>query len=819
MKIRFFAVKILTNHKMARIKHNDSFNTYKEILDRAKESGLIQLTDDSAQFSGRHYEVGGRALYNFGYCGYLGLEMHDKIKQGAIDYIQKHGTQYGISRAYMTSGAENNLLDLLSQMYGGQKIIVHSSTSSAHIGNIPNLIDGEDAIVLDQQVHFSVQTGAQLCRQKGTHIEMTRHLNFEMLERRYTELSKKYKRVWYLTDGVFSMYGDTTPCSAMKKMLDTHSNLFLYIDDAHGMSWKGGTGGGYIYDQMGVHPKMILNTTMGKGFGVTGGITAFPTLEFYNKVKTFGGPLTYSHPLSPAITGAATASAELHLSSELAPIQDDLKRKIKHCHDLLSGHDLPVLSNAETPIFFLGLGQPKLAYNLVKRVMNEGFYVNIALFPAVSIKNSGFRFSISRHNKLEDIDALVNAIEHHYDKALDEEGISDQSVRKAFKLAPGSKKTAVAASHQPFKTTTHSTITRINRDEWDSCFADKGSFDWEGMHFLEKAFSGNIRERDNWGFNYLAVYEGDTLQAMTFFTTTYVKDDIFADQSISSQIEKERERDPNYLISKTLMMGSLLTEGQHLYINPECKNRKGLLKTLVDEVNVLQEKEGCQNVILRDFEHEETISQFFFDSGFVKLDMPNANVLSLPPFNDMKEFSDRLKSKRKWHFNRDIAPYHDQFECRTLQQLRDEEIDEHFALFENVRKNNLSINIFPYPKKLLKEISKNPNWEVLGIYLKDEQKLVATVWSYKGNKCFCPMLMGMDYTYLNSHKLYKQGLYRILELANNLGYQKVFFGFSADTEKRKLGAQQEARVSYVRATDNYAMDIMSAMSKSKEIAK
>lgn len=801
---------------MARIKHNDSFNTYKEILDRAKQNGLIQLNDESSQFSGRQYEVDGKQLFNFGYCGYLGLEMHESVKQGAIDYIQKHGTQYGISRAYMTSGPERDLLELLSEMYGGQQIIVHSSTSSAHIGNIPNLIDGNDAIILDQQVHFSVQTGAQLCRQKGTHIEMIRHLNLEMLERRYVELNKKYRRVWYLTDGVFSMYGDKTPCVAMRGLLNRLENLYLYIDDAHGMSWKGDTGGGFVYDGMGVHPKMILNTTMGKGFGVTGGITAFPTNDFYDKVKTFGGPLTYSHPLSPAITGAATASAKLHLSDELGLLQEDLQHKIRHCHNLLSAHDLPLMSDAETPIFFLGLGQPKLAYNLVKRMMNEGFYVNIALFPAVSIKNSGIRFSISRHNQLEDIDALVQAIGYHYDKALEEEGVADQAVRKAFKLSPSTTRTdQITAKNSQLKVVSCESITHVNRDEWDSCFAGKGSFDWEGMLFLEKAFSQNMRQRDNWGFHYLSIYEGETLQAMTFFTSTWLKDDIFADASISAQIEDKRERDPDFLVSKTLMMGSLLTEGEHLYINPLYKNRGAILKLLTHEVDKLQEKEACQQVILRDFEPNPATDEFLFDSGFVKLDMPNANILSIEPFTDHETFANTLKSKRKWHFNRDVNPYLDHFDCKYLSELSPTEVDEHFALFENVRSRNLSINIFPYPKKLLEQIQKDPNWEVMALYLKGEGRLVATVWSYKGNKCFCPMLMGMDYGYLQSHKLYKQCLYRIVEWANHLGYQKIFFGFSADTEKRKLGAVQASRVSYVRAIDNYSMDLMSAMSKAE----
>lgn len=804
---------------MAKIKHNDSFTTYKDILDRARSEQLLHLQDDSDVFNGRAYQVNGSSLLNFGYCGYLGLEMHESIKQGATDYIQKHGLQYGVSRVYMTSSIERKLLALLSEMYGGQKIIVFSSTSSAHIGNIPNIIEGNDAIILDQQAHFSLQTGAQLCRQKGTHIEMIRHVNLEMLERRYQELAKKYRRVWYITDGVYSMYGDTMPGLQLKKKLNELKQLYMYVDDAHGMSWKGATGGGYVYDEVGYHPKMILTTTMGKAFGVTGGIAIYPTNEFYEKVRTFGGPQSYSHPLSPAIIGAATASAELHLSSEFKDIQQDLASKINYCSTLLSKLNLPQLSNSETPIFFLGLGQPKVAYNLVKRVMNEGFYVNVALFPGVPIKNSGFRFSISRHNGYEDIKALVECIGYHYDRALAEENTTDNEIRKAFRLPAMERVVKVdvplvqqTGGGQHLKVERYTSITQINRDIWDSYFTDKGSFDWEGLLFLENAFKGNSKKRENWDFHYLIVTENGTIQAATFLTSGYAKDDIFAEDGISQHLEKRREENPDFMVSKTLMMGSLLTEGEHLYINPRT-GQKEVLEAILNEVEKIQEETGAEKVVLRDFDKGHAFKDWLFDRGFVALDMPNTNVLEFSAFSGMEEFKRRLKARRRAHFNRDVEPYYHQFTLQRNQKLNEEELAIHYRLFENVRERNLGINVFPYPAKMLKEMNTSDRWEIMALYLEGVKNPVATMWVYKGLKTMAPMLIGLDYNYMQSHKLYKQCLYRVIEAANASGYHKLYFGFSADLEKRKLGAEQHAKVSYIRAEDNYAMDMMESMAK------
>ena len=54
------------------------------------------------------------------------------------------------------------------------------------------------------------------------------------------------------------------------------------------------------------------------------------------------------------------------------------------------------------PGIYIPTGLPSSGYNMSKRLMNDGFYVNMGIFPAVPVKNTGIRFTISRHNQIEE---------------------------------------------------------------------------------------------------------------------------------------------------------------------------------------------------------------------------------------------------------------------------------------------------------------------------------------------------------------------------------------------------------------------------------
>ena len=70
----------------------------------------------------------------------------------------------------------------------------------------------------------------------------------------------------------------------------------------------------------------------------------------------------------------------------------------------------------------------------------------------------------------------------------------------------------------------------------------------------------------------------------TFFTAALWKDDMLASAEVSELVEARRAEDPYYLTSTTFAMGSLLTEGDHLYLNRNA-DWKGALDLLMGAVS------------------------------------------------------------------------------------------------------------------------------------------------------------------------------------------------------------------------------------------
>ncbi len=811
---------------MAKINHNNSLDTIDELFSDAKNRGIMHLVTDIEKMSDRKLRIDNRDFLNFGTCGYLGLELDQRLKDGAIDFVQQYGTQFSVSRAYVSSGINFQLEEHLSKMFDNSPVITYTSTSTAHISIIPTLVKYDDAVILDQQVHMSVQTGAQLLRQKGVPIEMIRHSNMEMLERTIEQLCRKHNKVWYMIDGVYSMFGDLPPMENLLYLMNKYEGFHLYVDDAHGMSWYGKNGTGYVFNKAPKHKKIILVTTLAKGFGVMGGLAVFPDEETCRKVRVFGGPLGYSHPLSPPLIGSAIASAKIHLTDEIYDLQNQLRDSMDYCNSLLAQTELTVVSNPLTPIYFVGMGQPKVGYNMVTRLLNDGFFVNPAIFPAVSIKNTGLRFTITRHVKKEDIKQLIDAMIYHYPKVLDEEGRTTSDVRKAFKIADITEtENKLIEKKSTFSIQEESTIKAIDKEEWNKLLGENGSFDWDGLLSLEDVFKNNSKPEHNWDFYYFIIRdENKTPVLATFFTSAISKDDLLALESVSIQIEEKRKTDPYYLTSKMLSMGSMLTEGQHYYIDRSNLKWKEGFKMLLERIAKIQDAINANSVFLRDFDKEDAeLKEFFISEGFVTVNMPNSNIIADIKWNTPEELLETVTYKNRKNIRSEVFKNEHLFNIEVKKTLSEEEAEYYYNLYLTVGDRNKGFNMFTYPKTILKKLSAHPNWHFMIIKLKPEfderesNDALAAVWCYVTPTHFCPMIIGIDYNFNEKFKVYKQVMYQLLKFAREKGIPKVYLGLSADFEKRKYGAIQVQKVAYMQIKDNFNLEVIESMSASAAI--
>jgi hypothetical protein len=119
---------------------------------------------------------------------------------------------------------------------------------------------------------------------------------------------------------------------------------------------------------------------------------------------------------------------------------------------------------------------------------------------------------------------------------------------------------------------------------------------------------------------------------------------------------------------------------------------------------------------------------------------------------------------------------------------------------------------------LFKNINKHRGWETIEIKFnedldtknKTERRSLAMVFCYNsGKKNYCPMIIGIDYTFNNEYSIYRQALYQMIKQGRINNNKRIYIGMDASVEKQKLGAKKIPKSVYVQAEDNFNMELIS----------
>jgi len=796
---------------MAKIKHNNFLDSVDDVMVRAKEEGVLHLYASGSKLSGRYLEIKGNKHYHFGTTGYLGLEQDRRLKEAAIQAIRDCGTQFPLSKSYISHPLYEELEQQMATIYNTPVIITKNSTLG-HLAVLPAAVRDEDAVILDHQVHWSVHHATEILKTRSIPVEMIRHNNLDMLEDKVKQLGRTAKKVWYLADGVYSMFGDFAPIEELMNLARKYPQLHLYFDDVHGMSWKGKHGSGYVMSVLKEVPKQVLLIgTLSKTFGASGATVITSDKKLYAQIKNFGGPLTFSAQLEPASVAAAIASSRIHLSDEIYERQQDLQNRITHFNTLLSQTDLPVIDHNESPVHFIGTGTPATGYELVKLMMKDGFYTNLGIFPAVPVKNTGVRITISTHNELEDITDLVDAFSINYKLALEHTHTSLQRVRRAFKLpeAKASNNFDPSKYFGRFQVSLKSTIISIDKNLWNTHMGGNSIYDWDGLKLLEESFGGNEEQENNWNFRYLIISDNTKPVLITFLTSSIWKDDLFSKNEVSAYLELERKINPYYFTSKVLSIGSLITEGDHLYIDFDSKNWQEVLDLLFRILEDLEREFQTEMIVLRDFRNNTRLHKAFNLQGYVRIDMPESAQYKNFEWENEADYISSLSKKSRVHFRKDIAPYREKVRIEICSSLNEADLERCYQLYKNVKQANLGLNTFTYPIQLFQNMNTNSNYEFIVLYSNEIDKdrlILGVMFCYKSAKTFVPNLVGLDYEYVNEYQTYRQLLYQTIIRAKELRFNRIDFGMTAGFEKRKLGAEIIQNVSYIQVKDNFKLE-------------
>jgi 7-keto-8-aminopelargonate synthetase-like enzyme len=406
-----------------------------QVIIEARSFGILHHSIQNHSTNGANVVVNGKSMVHFGNCGYLALANDPRLKEAGIDAINRYGISLPCSRTYASLPYHEEAEALLEKIFG-QPTLVSQNTTHAHMAAIPVLVKRGDAIIIDQQAHTSVHNATAFAQSAGAYVEMIRHNRMDMLESRLKKLSDTYERIWFMTDGIFSMFGDVLPLDELLELCKKYPKLHLYIDDAHGMSWTGEHGKGYILERLpNFHERLVLVTSLGKGFGATGAAIVLPNKELKEVILNVGPTLMFSTPIMPSGLAAIVASAKIHLSPEITERQNHLSKLMSYFTLTAKSLKLQVVNNDRTPIYFVGVGKPRSGMEITQQMIKQGFMVSPSAFPSVPYNSTGIRTNLTINHTEQQIYDMLTTMAEIIGNMERKNRLSRVTIQKTFSLA------------------------------------------------------------------------------------------------------------------------------------------------------------------------------------------------------------------------------------------------------------------------------------------------------------------------------------------------------------------------------------------------
>ena len=327
----------------------------------------------------KRFIIDGKELINLSSNNYLGLATEERLKEAAKAAVDKYGVGAGAVRTINgTLDIHIELEKTIAQFKNTEAAVAFQSGFNCNMAAISAVMNKEDAILSDALNHASIIDGCRLSRAK---IIPVKHQDMDDLRARAKEVTESglYKKVMYITDGVFSMDGDVAKIPEIVEIAEEF-NLITYVDDAHG-SGVMGKGAGTV-KHFGLSDKIDMQMgTLSKALGVVGGYVA-GSKDLIDWLKVAGRPFLFSTSLTPGAAAAANESIKILMSS--TELHDRLWENGRYLKQQLKALGFNI-GNSETPITPVILGEEKLAQEFSKRLREEGVYCKSIVFPTVPL--------------------------------------------------------------------------------------------------------------------------------------------------------------------------------------------------------------------------------------------------------------------------------------------------------------------------------------------------------------------------------------------------------------------------------------------------
>ena len=365
--------------------------------------GLGRSVRDTDLSSGCHILLGGREVLSLGSNNYLGLAGHPDLRAAATRTIERVGVGSGGSRLATGAYPEHAALErALANWKQTDDALLFDSGYAANTGVIPALVGPDDLVLSDSLNHASLIDG---CRLSRAMVRVYPHRDVDAVRELISD-RQRFRRVLIVTDGVFSMDGDTAPLALLSDVCQSY-RAWLLVDDAHGNGLLGEEGRG-LADVMGLaHRVQVHVGTLSKALGASGGFVAGSAVlcrHLRQRARSF----VYSTAMPPAI--AAAGMEGVRLARQGDDLRERLHQNADRMRSILRRHGFDVPGGL-AGIIPVTVGDESEAVALSDRLLDHGVLAPAMRFPTVPRGQARLRMTASAALTEEDLRRLDNALE------------------------------------------------------------------------------------------------------------------------------------------------------------------------------------------------------------------------------------------------------------------------------------------------------------------------------------------------------------------------------------------------------------------------
>jgi len=375
----------------------------KQALEQRKAASLYRQRRVVSSPQDVVLEIDGAQYLSFSSNDYLGLASHPEIADAFQQGASRWGS--GSGAAHLITGhtaAHHALEEELADFLGYPRVLLFSSGYQANLGVHQALLGRSDRTIHDRLNHASLLDGAKL---SGAKLLRYAHSDISALEQRLSSTTSG--RTLVVTDGVFSMDGDTAPLPAMVNECRC-GGATLMVDDAHGIGVHGPQGRGSVARfELGPDEVPILMGTLGKAFGVSGAFVAGSEALVETLIQQ---ARTYIYTTATPPAQAEATRTALRLLKNAEDRREKLQQLIERFRSGAAQLGLQLMPS-KTPIQPLWIGAAEDAVVLSEKLQQQKILVAPIRPPTVPEGSARLRITFSANHTVEQVDQLLEALQ------------------------------------------------------------------------------------------------------------------------------------------------------------------------------------------------------------------------------------------------------------------------------------------------------------------------------------------------------------------------------------------------------------------------